>query len=199
MSRGAPTVSDRDGQPGVLDADPADLSDPDAQVGVRLPDGRHLRVPVGLLTAGDGGYRLDLSFGTLGGDGPQVLREIEERIDVRTETVETGRVRAVRRVETRDELVDVPTWRETVEVEHVEINEYVDRVQPVRQEGSVTVVPVYAEVLVVETRLLLREEVRFTVRREDTSAPQRVALRRSHVEVERTAPPPPRPSDTPRA
>lgn len=195
MSTRTPTVHDRDGRPGLLDGIPADLSDRDAQVGVQLPDGRRLSVPAPLLTLGEtGGYRVDLSFDELTSEGTQVLRELEERIDIRVETVETGRVRAVRRVETRDETVDVPTWRETVQIEHVPINEYVDQVQPVRQEDGVTIVPVYAEVLVVEKRLLLQEEVRFTVQREDTSASQSVALRRSHVEVERIPPLPSTPA-----
>jgi stress response protein YsnF len=44
---------------------------------------------------------------------------------------------------------------------------------------------VLEEVLVVEKRLLLKEEVRITKRRIETHMPQRVILRREEVAVER--------------
>ncbi len=52
-----------------------------------------------------------------------------------------------------------------------------------------TVVPVYEEVLVVQKKLVLREEVRLTTRREPLPGPERVTLRRQQVEVERLPPP----------
>lgn len=191
MSAPVSIVHDRNGQPGTLESLPSDLSAPGAHVSVLLSDGRRLRVPVALLASGEGGaFTLDLSFEEVGGGSTQVMREIEERLDVHVDVVETGRVRATRRVESREETVDVPTWRETVQIEHIEINEYVNEVQPIRQEGGVTIVPVYEEVLVVEKRLLLKEEVRFTLQRQETHDPQTVMLRRSNVEVERFSPPP---------
>ncbi|MFD1693079.1 DUF2382 domain-containing protein [Azotobacter chroococcum] len=56
----------------------------------------------------------------------------------------------------------------------------------VRQEGDVTVIPVLEEVLVVEKRLVLKEElrVRRVVHEEPHSVP--VTLRREQVTVERT-------------
>ena len=82
-------------------------------------------------------------------------------------------------------MVDEPLLRETVEVARVPVGTYADQPQPIRHEGDVIVVPVYEEVLVVEKRLLLREEVRITRHRDETRDPQEVSLRRTRVEVER--------------
>lgn len=57
-----------------------------------------------------------------------------------------------------------------------------------RREGDVTIVPVLEEVLVVEKRLVLREEihVRETLSREEVELP--VSLRRQRATVEREEP-----------
>jgi stress response protein YsnF len=52
------------------------------------------------------------------------------------------------------------------------------------------VLPVLEEVMVVEKRLMLREEVRITRKREQRSTPHTHTVRREHVEVERTEPEP---------
>jgi len=56
---------------------------------------------------------------------------------------------------------------------------------PVRHEGDTMIVPVLEEVLVVEKRLVLKEELRVTRRRVETREPQTVTLRREDVVVER--------------
>ena len=50
------------------------------------------------------------------------------------------------------------------------------------------VIPLLEEVLAVETRLLLTEEVRITTHRVETHTPQRVTLRREEAVMERTNP-----------
>src|SRR5690606_31687528 len=55
----------------------------------------------------------------------------------------------------------------------------------IRYEGDTMIVPVLEEVLVMQKRLLLEEEVRITRRRSEHRAPQRVMLREEHAEVER--------------
>jgi stress response protein YsnF len=49
----------------------------------------------------------------------------------------------------------------------------------------VLIIPVVEEILVVEKRLLLREEVRLSKRLTTTSVPQKVTLRREVVDIER--------------
>jgi stress response protein YsnF len=93
------------------------------------------------------------------------------------------RVRTVVREDER--VVDEPLAVETVEVERVPLGRWVEAAPAVRQEGETTVIPVLEEVVVVERRLRLVEEVRVTKRRTTRRASERVALRREEVVVER--------------
>lgn len=54
-----------------------------------------------------------------------------------------------------------------------------------RQEGATTIVPVVEEVVVVEKRLKLVEELRITKRQTVKHAPQTVTVRRQEAVVER--------------
>jgi stress response protein YsnF len=65
----------------------------------------------------------------------------------------------------------------------------------IRTEGDVTIVPVLEEVLVVEKRLLLKEElhIRRGVETETVEVP--VTLRKQRAVVEREAPKDPRPDE----
>ena len=56
---------------------------------------------------------------------------------------------------------------------------------PVRYEGDTMFISLLEEVLVVETRLLLKEEVHMTTRRTETHTPARVTLRHEDVTIER--------------
>jgi stress response protein YsnF len=88
-------------------------------------------------------------------------------------------------VQTREVLVDEPLLREEVAVERVPVNRVVEGPIPVRSEGDTMIVSVLEEVLVVETRLILKEEVHITTRRTETHTPERVTLRREDVTIER--------------
>nr|WP_293183959.1 YsnF/AvaK domain-containing protein [Nannocystis sp.] len=97
---------------------------------------------------------------------------------------ETGRVRIHKQVHERQETVDLPLLHETTEVEHVAINREVDGPVSIRQEGDTTIIPVLEEVLVVEKRWILREELHVRVRRSEHHEPQVVTLRSEQVTVE---------------
>lgn len=97
---------------------------------------------------------------------------------------ETGRVRIHKQVHERQETVDLPLIQETTEVEHVAINREVDGPVPIRQEGDTTIIPVLEEVLVVEKRWILREELHVRVRRSEHHESQVVTLRSEQVTVE---------------
>ena len=118
-------------------------------------------------------------------DSPLVLPVIEEALDVHTSSVETGRVRLRKVVHEREEVVDPPLWRDEVVIEHVPINRVVEGPLSVRSEGDTLIIPLLEEVLVVEKRLLLKEEVHITKRQVETHRPQRVTLRREDAVVER--------------
>jgi uncharacterized protein (TIGR02271 family) len=108
---------------------------------------------------------------------------IEEQISVQKRLVETGQV--VIHVEPRVEqqVLEVPLLEDAVEVERVAINRFVDGPTPVREEGDVTVVPVFEEVLVVQKRLMLKEEIRLVRRRVATIERQTFDVRKEEVHV----------------
>ncbi|MCJ2088449.1 YsnF/AvaK domain-containing protein [Methylobacterium sp. E-005] len=111
------------------------------------------------------------------------------RIDKRV--VETGRVRVSTRTENVDQVLRESLRSDMVAVTRVAINRTLPEgeVPPVvREEDEVTIIPVLEEILVVEKRLVLKEElhIRRSSTDEDVEVP--VTLRRQHAVVERVSP-----------
>ena len=78
--------------------------------------------------------------------------------------VETGRVRIRKMVHERGEIVDPPLMRDEVGTKRVPIDRVVEGPLSARTEEDTLIIPVLEEVLIVEKRLLLKEEVRITTR-----------------------------------
>jgi uncharacterized protein (TIGR02271 family) len=119
------------------------------------------------------------------GGAAAVVPVIAEELHVGRDSVETGRVRVTKVVRERQEVVDQPTTTEQVTVERVSIDRVVDQAPPPRQEGDTLVLPVLEEVVVVERRLVLKEEVRITRRATESRNPQTVTLRSEDVRIDR--------------
>ena len=189
MCRQAPLiVFDDSGPVGSIDRDDVPGRGPDGAVPVRFDDGRTVAVPAGRLVAeADGRYRL-----LAGPDGAEVeevvVPVVAEEVEVGKRKVERGRVRVHKGVAIREEEVAVPLVREQVEVERVPIGRPVDTPPAPRQEGDVWIVAVLEEVLIVEKRLVLKEELRIRRRRVEETAHERVTLRTETAEVERVGP-----------
>ncbi|MCX6622492.1 MAG: DUF2382 domain-containing protein [Acidobacteria bacterium] len=73
-------------------------------------------------------------------------------------------------------VFDEPLFIEDVQVERVPVNRIIDTPAETRQEGDVTIVPVMEEVVMIERRLLLKEEVRITRHRAEITRPRSVVL-----------------------
>ncbi|WP_437821844.1 YsnF/AvaK domain-containing protein [Sorangium sp. So ce1078] len=125
---------------------------------------------------------------------PEIVDElivpvVAQELDVKKRTVESGRVRITKQVHERVESVEEPLASERVVVERVAVNQVVTEPPATRQEGDTLIVPVVEEVLFVEKRLVLKEELRITrIRSVEMSPPERVALRSEDVRVERMPP-----------
>ena len=117
-----------------------------------------------------------------------VVPVVAEQLKVGREAVETGRVRVTKLVREDKTVVDEPTFTEEVVVERVPIGRFVETAPAPRQEGDTTVYPVLEEVLVVERRLRLKEEVRITKRTSETRDRQTVTLRSEDVKIDRIPP-----------
>ncbi|MGZ8246315.1 YsnF/AvaK domain-containing protein [Methylomagnum sp.] len=193
-------VISRDGLHGIID--PAALPlDHGRRVPVQFENGERLLLPVNFLNRqDDGSYILPFPIHEAQrlwpGETPKgiaaadtlTIPVAEERLTLSKRKVETGRVRIVKRVAAHEEDVDEPLVRETVQVERVPVNRTINEPVPVRYEGDTMIVPVFEETLVVEKRLILREELRITKRRAESHKSRRATLRREEVSVERTPP-----------
>ena len=112
---------------------------------------------------------------------------LEERLTVARRVVETGRVRVQFSTTTEDATVREALREDHVEVERVPIGREIAVAPAIREEedGAVLVVPVLEEVLVVERRLVLKEELRIRRISATRTSEQTVPLRRQTVTVER--------------
>ena len=116
---------------------------------------------------------------------------IEETARIEKRVVETGRVRVRTETETQDRVLHESLRTDSVAVTRVPVNRTLaegEAVPVTRIEGGVTIVPVLEEILIVEKRLVLKEEVhiRQTSAGEDVEVP--VTLRKQRAVVERVSP-----------
>jgi len=177
----------------VIPPTPHTRSDP-THVRVQLESGEQCRVPAAVvLPQQDGSVYVPLRRAELvpapREDDAQtphiVVPVLVEELEVQKRVVETGTVRLTKVVHEREALVDEPLFREEVEVTHVPIQRVVDAPIPVREEHGTLIISVMEEVLVVEKRLMLKEEIHIRRHRVETRQPQQVTLRREEVSIER--------------
>ncbi len=120
-------------------------------------------------------------------EGDLVVPLHEEQITVRKEERETGRVRVTTVTREHEQLVDELLKREQVEVQRIPVGKAVAEVPPVREEGDTIIVPVVEEVLVVQRRLMLKEEVHIKRIHATERYQDRVRLRKQEAVVNRVA------------
>jgi uncharacterized protein (TIGR02271 family) len=113
----------------------------------------------------------------------ELIPLVEEQLEVGTREVERGRLVVRKRVEAREELAEAALHRDELSVERVPLGVPVDAPPPVRGEGDVLIVPVLEEQLVVQTRLILKEELRITRHRRAETFREPVRLRAERAEV----------------
>ena len=118
----------------------------------------------------------------------EVIPLVQEHLSVSTRKVETGRVRVSTKIEERTEMVAAELQREDVTVERVPVNREIEAVPDVRWEGDTFIVPVVEEVLVIEKRLILKEELRIRPEKSMERVEKPVVVRRTVASVERSGP-----------
>jgi uncharacterized protein (TIGR02271 family) len=123
------------------------------------------------------------------GDNTQiVIPLLEEQLKIARQKVLTGGVRVHKTVNERTETIDEPTLKEEMEIQRVPVNQFITEPPAVRYEGDVMIVPLMEEVLVVEKKLVLREEIRITKRRNTLRNPQQYVVRREEATLEQIQP-----------
>jgi uncharacterized protein (TIGR02271 family) len=117
--------------------------------------------------------------------GETVIPLLAEEVAVSKQVVETGRVQVARVTHEREQLIDELLARETVEIIRVPVGQPVDAMPAIRDEGDTIVIPLVEEVLVVERRLFLKEEVRIRRVRSTERHQESVTLRHQEAVVTR--------------
>lgn len=84
---------------------------------------------------------------------------VEERVSIAKRQVESERLHVRISVNEREERVPVELAHDQVEVERVPRNVPVSELPLVRHEGNTTIIPVVEEVVVLEKRMVLVEEI----------------------------------------
>jgi len=112
---------------------------------------------------------------------------VQEELRVGRRTVETGRGVRLHKTVTEEALrIEEALMRQELDIERVPVDAWVDGALPERrQEGETLVIPVLEEVLVVQKRVRLKEEIRITARARQQPASEQVVLREEHLSVER--------------
>ncbi|MGJ7043457.1 uncharacterized protein (TIGR02271 family) [Shinella sp. BE166] len=110
---------------------------------------------------------------------------VDEKLNVDKQRAVTGRVRITTETKLTEEIAQATLAGERVEVIREPIGEEVGSIPKMRVEGDVTIIPVLEEIVVVEKRLVLVEEIRIRKIKtaEDVFVP--VALRKQRATVER--------------
>lgn len=121
-------------------------------------------------------------------ESSETISIVEEIAKVDLREITTGRVRVVTRTETVAENVEATLETVEAKVTRVPIGRYVEAGEPLpqpRTEGGLTIIPVLEEVLVVETRILLKEEVHIELQTSVEHVAVPVSLRKQKADVER--------------
>jgi stress response protein YsnF len=96
-----------------------------------------------------------------------------EEVSVSRREIKTADIQIALVTGTRQQLIDEELTRVRVEVERVPIGRAIEVVPPISHEGDITIIPVVEEIVVVERRLVLKEEIRI----------RRVSTKEQHQET----------------
>jgi stress response protein YsnF len=122
------------------------------------------------------------------GETIETIPIVEEELKLDKREVVTGRVRVRTVVDVVEEMARASLDEETVEVTRVPVDRVVDEAPGIRTENDVTIVPILEEVLVVEKRLVLKEELHIRRRVGTEAVEVPMTLRKQRAVVERISP-----------
>ena len=108
-----------------------------------------------------------------------------EELSVAKRRVVTGQVKVGTVTRESEQLIEELLEHEHVEIERVAIGKQVDKAPAVREEGDTLIIPILEEIVVVERRLLLKEEVRVRRIRERQPYQERVVIRKQEAVITR--------------
>ena len=108
-----------------------------------------------------------------------------EEVSVAKRRAVTGQVKIGTVTRETEQLVEELLEHEHVEIERIAIGREVDKAPAVREEGDTLIIPILEEIVVVERRLVLKEEVRVRRTREKKPYQERVVIRKQEAVITR--------------
>ena len=176
----------------------AQASNGSQMIALQLENGQEVSIPAyALIPQSDGTYRLQMDLSQLNASatapdatgaspatGSRVIPVFGEELQVEKRQVVKGGIRVHKNVKEQTQVVDEPLLHKEVEVERRAVNQLVDAMPQVRYENDLTVIPIVEEVLVVEKRLMLKEEVYIRQTQFTTHQPQHFTLQREEAVIE---------------
>jgi len=112
---------------------------------------------------------------------------LAEEVSVGKKQIVTGQVKIATVTRQHEQLVEELVAHDIVEIERTAVGREVDQAPTVREDGDTLIIPIVEEVVVVERRLVLKEEVRVRRKRETQPYQQRVVVRKQEAVITRLA------------
>lgn len=114
-----------------------------------------------------------------------VIPVVQEELHADAVPVQTGGVRVTKHIDGNEELLEQELRKGRVEIKRVKTERVVDGPQPVQRAGNKLVIPVVSEVLHVEKRWVVTEEIHLTQIEERETVQQKVIVNCEEAEIER--------------
>ena len=114
-----------------------------------------------------------------------IIPVIQEQIVIDKQVIETSKVRVRKTVLEETASLNIPLIQESYDVQRVPAQQVLDNPPGVRYEGDTIVVPVMREIVIIEKKYELIEEVRLTKRTTAIPHIQEITLLKEQVQVER--------------
>jgi uncharacterized protein (TIGR02271 family) len=129
--------------------------------------------------------RIEGAFEHMRDPDEKVVPVMEEHVRIERAPIESAVVQVRKEIRERQEVIREPVFHEEVEVERVPVNRMAEGPVTSRYEGDTLIVPLVEEVVVVEKRLKITEELHIRKRRTESRSETPVTLRREEVSVDR--------------
>ncbi|MGC2658098.1 MAG: YsnF/AvaK domain-containing protein [Bryobacteraceae bacterium] len=118
-------------------------------------------------------------------DHVTVIPVVAERLSAEAAPVQTGAVRVTKRVIGEDQVVEQQLRKEHAEIKRIRVNRPVDGPQEPYRSGNTLIIPVMAEVIQIEKRLVVAEEIHITKYEDLETVTQDITVSHEEAEVQR--------------
>jgi uncharacterized protein (TIGR02271 family) len=110
-----------------------------------------------------------------------------EDITVQKKEVVTGKVSIKKTVQEEVQTVSTPVVSDDYEIVRVPVHPTVLMVapEPVRHEGDTMIIPVVREIMVLEKRFEIIEEIHIRHNKQESISTQQISLKKEHVDIKR--------------